>query len=412
MVDTNLFAYIILLSQSLVYLFSGWVIYKYTNLFYAFCFIIYFQNFIVNNFDFHIDVFIIPLNLFFFIFYEKKRFFLYTFFAIAPIFVKEIFALQTIFFGIFIILDNFFRGSLGKKKLFVSLFIIFLGFLTFYLITVYLIPIHSNGFSPFQTDAFSYLGNSLSQIIKNILLFNFEFSEIKYLSIKLKTILIFFSSFIFLCFLKPLYLIPTIPFFLVSFFSTNPSHFNHFDHHLVGITVPLFWAFYKSLEKIEINRLIKVIVIAYFFIFNVLISNSFFSYKFLSDKINIHGYKNYFDIERDNKIKQLIKKYVPDDKNVSVSVQNNILSNHLPYREKMFLYPYGVVKNNKFEKAEFVILDSKRELYLYDESCVMIYDKCSKPGFEREYYKMLKKLKSDYNNIISFDNFYIFRLGN
>jgi len=93
-------------------------------------------------------------------------------------------------------------------------------------------------------------------------------------------------------------------------------------------------------------QLLTIILLVSIF-FHILLSPSPISRIFWFELVPQYHYTAYIPTKRDAMIKEAIKKYIPDDFNVSVSTQNSVNCAHLAHRHYYFCFPKGVTEPAK-----------------------------------------------------------------
>jgi uncharacterized membrane protein len=312
---------------------------------------------------------------------------------------KEPLILSVALMGLFITIHQSKEKILG-----ITIFITSLIF--FYLVTHILFPYFRNqevtvaiikGDYNNLHHAFSYLGNNISEAIYTLIttpstIFNAIFNDIGK-AFYLGAVLIPFAL---LPLLKPIYLIPALPAIAISLLSTNPNHYAPVHHYTASVIPPLFIAFlfaykanYKKFNKSTINLLLIAVISGSIFVswaYSPLPLSRFFHL----ESIKYH-YSSYIPELRNERIKKLIKQYIPNNQNITISLQNNLFYHPLLHKKNYYVFP------NQIQTADYIILDTKRTKYVID-----IKD-------EAKYDQLLKKLKNNRQQMIEEDGFYIFK---
>jgi hypothetical protein len=230
---------------------------------------------------------------------------------------------------------------------------------------------------------------------------------------KIKTALIYFLPVLFVIFRTSL-IIWCIPFVGVLLLSNTENYVSYNTHYYIGMIAPII----ASSDKLKnsyfyISLFFSVIIL-------IIFSSSPFSRFFYSDKISLWNYKSYILSDRNKIIKNEIYKLFKNDKNSVLSVQNSINNGYISYREWILPFPLGINKeyiprsnsmstiNGRFY-ADFVIYDLKKPLYIIDKGCNYIYQKCLNVSLEKSFYFEVSQMKSNYNLIFAYDEFYIYK---
>ena len=214
-------------------------------------------------------------------------------------------------------------------------------------------------------------------------------------------------------------------------------------------------------------QLLTIILLVSIF-FHILLSPSPISRIFWFELVPQYHYTAYIPTKRDAMIKEAIKKYIPDDFNVSVSTQNSVNCAHLAHRRYYFCFPKGVTEpakvpdfsnkslidlwtvikdlvsgqwtvdknldsGQKFgqlsvvsgqwtkEKrlpttdyrliyADYVVLDLKRQWFVNDRGCDLWRNgQCHDPAFSQKFLKLVEETKKRYDLVYEKDGFMILR---
>ena len=371
------------------------------------------------------------LSFFYFIFEKKfksKRFLIFII-SLSICMVKEVYALSVIMIGIYVALKH-------KWYLF-GTFISLFALLYFILVTQVLIPFYSFGNDPIfvWNNAFKYLGTSIIDISKNLILHP-EVIIIEFFSDykKLQYLVFLFAPLLFLPFISPLELLPILPIILISILSHNQNHYSIINQYATSAIAPIFIGFITSINKTETiyhrifnNSKTKLIVTDFKFIliaivifssvlFNIIISPSPISRLFWTKKIwNLH-FSSYIPSLRDLEIKKAIEHYIPKDPTVIVTTQNSLNHSILANRKYYFSFPEGAINPAKTltgqkVSADYLLIDRKRPLYIKDKGCDYIYSECKNTSIINEFNKLLEDAQKKYKIIYSVDDFQILKLN-
>lgn len=284
-------------------------------------------------------------------------------------------------------------------------FSIFIGSLIFFYLLFYLIYPYLRGadittevltgnYKNLNSD-FSYLGSSVKDVIittftepQKIIhgIFN-DFQKLLYL-------IALFLPFIFLPIYSPIILLPALPAIIISLLSTNPNHYTVVHHYTAGVTPSLVFGFIIALKKMEhlnfnIRKLLFLsmlgcLIVAWAYA-PLPIGRLFYKKGY-----NYH-YSKFIPQDRNKKIKELAKTIIPKDDELRISVQNNLFYSYFTHRKTLNLFP------RKIEKCDYVVVDSKREKFVWDEIKDKAYD------------NLLNELKQKWLIVGHYDGFYIFK---
>lgn len=366
----NFVPYFLIFVQNIIICLTGYLICKRLGIFYGLSFFLFFPVWYNATFDFHFDFLAIFFAYFFFKgIEERNRNQIFVSLVLISL-VKEIYILQSIFYSIFL----FFIQKRENFKIFKNIEIIFIAifFLIFFIIIVFFVlPKYNSTFIDNVTNLYTN-NNNFFDIKKFILLGG----------------ILFYFGFVILY--NWIYLIPTIPFLIFALLSNNDQHYSYANHYMAGIIVPCIYSFKKTIEKFYILKKKKLVFILIFIFSHLIYSNSFISRNY---EANLYMFKisNYL---KSIKIKDLFEKYIPDNKEIKISVQNDINWYYLVNRDKIFLFPEALLNRNdslvsKKNLADYIVLGKKIN-YLYDKNCKYSYCNLKKVNQElKKYYNLL-----------------------
>lgn len=435
--------YLLLISQSFVIIFSSYLVNKYYGLIPCIAFMLYYP--VWNNalFDFHFDHLAILFILLFFINFKKLNLFKCFIFAISLMFIKETFALQTVACGFFIVLSEIFdRKSFGLNYI-IGILIILTGSLYFIFCMEFILPYFSQNSSKLGIGsfAFNWLGDTYVSIIINIVfnipdIFYRIFSNID----KIKFLLILFAPLLFIPFLFPRPLIIAVPPLMISLLSNLSNHYDYSNHYTSGLIAPILVSFAGGYNLVI--KLFNKKYTDYFIFFTLLLSifmlgSTPISRLFWSTKVWSYSYQAYLPNNRDKAISSLINKYIPIDRSIIISSQNNINNSVISNRLVVLPYPLGVLKpyttisfNDldkidlydlyfkklisfpyiyRFKYADYVIIDTARPHFFIDKGCNWIYGVCIDNSIDIKYNDSIDNLKLSFKELVSYDGFYIYK---
>ena len=405
----------------------------------VFAYILYFPLWYNALFDFHLDHMVVPLGLLFYIAYQNKRWLWCIFTAVLVSMVKEPYALMTIGFGTYILAksiadynihESIFRIYLRDQKeaILSGLFLIIFGFFYIYTALHVISPYFTQGnWIGFESSAYSWMGSSFQEIIlfavKNPLAIIFEvFSSPR----KLFYLLCVFGGLAFLPILAPLELIPAVPILAISILSRDSNYYGIGHHYTAGLIPAFIIAFLIGMKKYialcaryKISETIAVfLIISTILTFHVLLSPSPISRLFWSNKIWKYGNSAYIPADRNNIIKNAAKEFIPDNPEISVSVQNTINMAYLYRKVSPLVFPSGVfnrttipVFRNKVDmkrtRADYVVVDLKRPFFFVDRGCDWQYGKCKDSHKERQFIDLVENANKKFKKLFEYDGFLI-----
>jgi uncharacterized membrane protein len=424
-----------LLLQYLSFLLAVMLIYKNYNLTACLALLLYYPSWANILLDFHFDSFAILILSVFFIEIKKERVFNACLAALLLMFLKETFALQAIFCGIFIIISS-------KNKI-LGFLLIIISSLYFYYCVEFILPYYSsNNVIKYNINQYyHWLGFSLPEIIIFIIKNPFTVIVNLFSIEKFKYILLIFGllGFIPLLSLRPL--IIAIPPVLLSLLAVgNDGYYSIGNHYTAGIIIPLIISLYNGLELLRKNKYTKIyhkFILIYFYVIlimgHILFTSSPIGRLFWSNKVYSYSWRSYFHSERINIIQNAIIKYIPKDKTVAVTTQNNINNAFLSNRIHYFPFPIGInepykyrifnefpiiltkesINTIKFTQkeiyADYVIIDTKKPIFVFDKGCDYIFNKCNNLTVLENYNSYLNYLNLYYNKIYDNDGFIIYK---
>jgi len=390
----------------------------------GFALLLYCPLWTLLSFGFHFDFFAVPLLAIFLTSIRDNKYKTAYVSAALLIFIKEIFCLQVIFCGLYIL---FIKMINRQKKMILVFALLITGIFSFYINMHFILPNINSNYIGLKSAAFNSLGGEIFGIIiytsRNITEIIFEILTNKE---KITFLIYAFGQLLFIPFLSPSFLIMTIPIFAASLLSQISNYYSYNTHYLAGAIIPIIAAYHYGLIRLKNfivwNKFFKLII--YFSIIAGLFTFTTFplSRLFISTKYTELNYKNYMDDGRSEEIKSLLAKFIPTDNNIFISSQNSF--NYYPLYTKVNYLPFpsGVTNkeilttftNGKKEirekNADFVIIDLKRPIYIYDKGCNFQYGKCQDQKIESEFFRIYEgELKEKYMKIASFEGFEIYK---
>ena len=451
--------FILLIGQAFFLCAPGYWILKYYG-WTIFClYILYFPIWYLALFDFHPDFLAVPVLFIFFYYCYLKKYWNATFVSLFLALIKEPFSLQTIFCGLFIIIQiitEYYSTTEITRKRFSSLIYnivpglisIVIGISYFYISVAFIIPYFNPDLSNSNLmSAYSWMGTGI--LNKSLFLFTHPVDLMNEIILNRKKIIFIiavFGSCSFLPLLSPRFLIPAIPPLAIALLSRSENVYALGHHYLAGVVAPVCVASIHSIVYLNgratlepIKKYLHTTVILIAVISNMMLSPSPISRLFWYKNVPNYSYKAYIPTTRDAKIKEAIDKYIPQDNEVSVSFMNSLCYTSLVKRKSVYSYPRGVtipfpeaVKysgslsnfisnliDNKLlpglykeNIADYVVLDLKRPWFMVDYGCIWENNMCVDNKFVNDFISNLNKTKILYKKIYDQDEFLIFALDN
>jgi len=294
----------------------------------------------IINFDFHPDAFF-PLFSFSIIYsLLKKRYFLAYLFFSSLLITREDTLLLILPLSVVAFL------KLKEKRFAVVTFAS--AFSYFLLVNLIVMPLIRGPFGAALTEHYSYLGESVGQIVikalKNPFLIASKLGEHDFLG----TLLKFFGSNGFIALLNPLVLISSLPIFLSHLLSNVPLRFTLSGHYSAQPLIPLYLAAVFSLAsaniKIAAYPRLRIFLPIYLAVFTIL-SFSFFSPfppSFAADPYR-------FTPNSHTRLFFKLKNLIPEE--AAVSIQSNLLP-FFAFRREVYQFP-------RVDGADYIFLDQK-----------------------------------------------------
>lgn len=428
------YEYIIILIQSSLIFVSIFIMFRFLTLlennnFYIYLYIYLFSLsvwFAVLS-DFHFEHLLFPfIFLFYFVLFKKKRAHeLYLILlALGVCAVKEPYALTGAALGIV---------AFCYHRRLTGLMIFFLSCAYFLISTQFLIPLNTNErqIGSLWFSAFGYLGISLFEIISSLILNPVSIFFNLWTWKKIVFIAALYGPFIYVAWLSPITLLPTLPSLLITLLSVSENHAYLGHHYTIAITASLIAGSVVAISQVRDQRIRKSLLIyslATSLVSLILFGPSPISRLFWSDHAWSYNWRAYLPDARAQVIKDLINSHIPADAQTAVSVQNSINLARIADRPLVFAFPAGVfepepimasVANRVFDTAlstgphfqfaDYVVLDTKRPLTLGDRTCLWDSVKiCTDQNFILRYSELISRINQYYNLVIEYDGFTIY----
>jgi uncharacterized membrane protein len=293
--------------------------------------------------------------------------------------LKEPLILSIAFMGLFI--------AAYKKEWILGLGIFISSMLAFYLINNFLMPYYRvqdvflDGSYANINPGFNYLGGNVNETVSTLLtqpgiVFNAIFNDVG----KIIYLAVILLPVAFLPLTSPAVLLPALPAIALSLLSTNPNHYAPVHHYTAPIIAPLFLSTVLMIQRIKLNgastvpfsiaipvKLINLINIQRILIMMTMgtiltswaysplpLSRSFFR---ANDK---YHYSAYFLEPRDQLVKAALAT-IPNDSDVSVTIQNNVMYHPLTQRMKYYVFPRNI------ETSDYIVIDLTQMPYISGE---------------------------------------------
>lgn len=410
--DKSEAVYLLELLNALVLVYSVFLIRNLFSGLLAIYFIISVSFWSILEVGFHFDVFIIPLSVYFFYFYENRNIARATLVACCFCLVKEVYALYTIAGGLIILIDatRARKWDLLKFGLTCKIFGILWFFLSIFFINTYS-PTSVDDFG-INSDAFAWLGDG---IVNKIAFLFFNPHEIIERALYdfglLKHFFILFTPFFLSLVYNYVVLVFLSPFILVGVLSTDIGFSDPYNHYISAVAFPLVYSFHLTFhrnfhlqESWLSNRFVRSFSILLLFVWLGVFSASPFSRFFWLDKVErFHVSRLIPDDSVGTKLDELAK--IPSGK--VVSVQNNVVDIELFERSKELL---DFSEQSLSANPDYVVLDLSTNLFVGDEGCEFLYSKCTDENVVDRFYSLMGLMKSKYSIAFQNDGFMIWRL--
>ena len=292
-------------------------------------------------FDFHENLFLIPLLFWLFYFYEKNHRLLFYITMMLVLFVKEDAAVYIIIFGTYMLFDN-------HKKLSIKTIIIAGLYLV---LAIYLLKTYGDGIMSDRYSNLIYEDSGIIGIIKTVLLNPGYLLKQLTSSEGVEKLTYLIQMFLPLGFI-PLHIkkwknyILLLPMLLTTM-TTYPYSFDITFHYSCGIIAFLFYLFILNLEQFKNKNYLFMCFVGSFLLFS---STIIPNYTFVMNNWNLNK-EDYKNIDR-------LLSSIPKDASVSASA---FFAPHLTNRDILYEVYYH---ENKLD-IDYVVLDIKSEDITY-----------------------------------------------
>ena len=186
--------------------------------------------------------FSIPIILWMLCFWQKKKMLGYYLFVLLAVLVREEVGLTIMMFGIYLILI--------EKQYRTGLITALIGVGAFAVITQMVMPaLRGGGYQHIAVSLFSVFGNSISEIIINVITNPVLVLKVVFQPIKLANVFMYFLPLLFIPFLAPSILIAILANFGVGLLSTSITHSSYMLYYLSPSIPFIFYGFIKGWPK-------------------------------------------------------------------------------------------------------------------------------------------------------------------
>ncbi len=406
---------VLLFIQSTFLLACALLVYKSYGKIIATLFFISYPFWYTNLFDFHYEHLSVLFLLLFFIFFNQGNLFYSFSAAIILMLTKEIYALTTVMCGFYYIVFfvlNRNDDSLLISKLKVNYNLCYYGIALILIGISYFIHAISLSTTIPVDGTVTASPNSIANAIADLFATYFH-GFFERLTDSPKQILMGFAfvllpivSFGLLPMFSPVALIVSIPTFVIAIFSSNPLHHSLTSHYSAILLPALCQASFVTLiyKRRELSKyLIALPPVLYF-----IVSPGPLSYLFFSNMSWGYGFRAYLPTNRDYIIKDLLYKNFGSDNHSSISVQNNINHPVLFNRKSISTFQAFDVHARSIW-PDYIIIDTKKPLFLADQSCHYRFSRCLDNEFVDKYNNEVNKIKNYFHVADEYDGFYIYK---
>jgi uncharacterized membrane protein len=357
--------------------------------------------------SFHLETFFMTLMMFTIYFFAKKDWWKYFISLALTLMTIEYAAIPLIFFGIAMLLTiNKWRSLSYGVKFLIPLITIILSLLYFVLVQnmqlalgLIKLNIHQEwkilGASSIIEVPLKVLENPVAAL--NALSYD-SFYKIWYL-------LMIFAPLFFLPLLEPTYLLPTLPWFIISLFSNYPAYYVIFTHYPAFIAPFIFLATIYSFKKIAENKNTKVVKLKKL-LPKIMLALTTVSLLVATPRLDPISYLTRADLQHVTKVYEALS-LIPS--NASILAQDNIFP-HVSGRFEAYTIPsptwegfsliaIETLNNTLAKKPEYIIIDLKA-------------DNPHSRAIGELILRTLSKLEvSSYVLLVEYDGIYLFKLN-
>jgi uncharacterized membrane protein len=244
-------------------------------------------------------------------------------------------------------------------------------------------------------------------------------------------LLVLFGALGFIPLLRPGPLLVAIPIVAISLLSRLPNYYGIGHHYTAGLLAPMIFAFIGGLprarkisEKMRLpSKWFVPMLITGLLAVHIALAPSPIGRLFWSSKIWSYHFEAYLPTARSAMIKNAIRENIPLG-SAAIAVQNTLNWAPLAERYDYFVFPEGVtnhvIRPTELSGtswplvvewrpilADYVLLDSKRPWFLFDQGCEWVYGKCSNQAAATEYLEWVTRVRQLMEVIFEEDGFVI-----
>lgn len=366
----------------------------------------------ITTYEFEMLRFSIPIILWMLYFWEKKYLKPYFLFVILAVFVREEVGLTIILFGVYL----FFM----EKERRVGLATFMIGLVAFITITQLLMPFLKTGnYSHVAVGSFLAFGNSIPEIIVNVIIHPVKAIKIILDPIKMANIFMFLLPLLFIPLLAPKILICTLAFLAIGMLSAGYTHISYTLYYASPVIPFLFYAFIKGWPKslrllslvsekwlknpgINLDLSAMAAVLLGLIVTNIFFGPSPVSLQFWFKELKPVPFRtrsyhySVYEITDHHKKAGEFTKIIPDSAIVSAQ---HFFHPRLFNKRAAMIYPHMIESKDGLIKADYVLLDITNNGHR-DDSPVSVNQK----EIDR-----IAKDKTNWELIKSEDGFFLYR---
>lgn len=321
---------------------------KYLGVIFAFTYLMYPPLQRANNFDFHAVMLAISFLLFMFYFFWTKKYWVSILFFTLSIISKEEISLTTAVFAFLMMIFAYKKND--RKKLFYSSLILTISIFWF-IASIWLIAPYFRGSQHFALFRYKNLGDSPTEIIKNVFTKPSIYINLIFNNTNLQYIFLLLLPLGFLSLFSPIYLLIAAPEFMINFLSSH-WQMRGIDNHYAAIIIPFVFisAIFgvKEIIKRKILDIKKISILLIIFTLIMSYYKGLLPYSKDSSLKMFLTYRSEIDSVKiwENKLK---------DENISVSVSES-LGPHFSQRIKFYRF------SGTYKYADYVLI-LKNDIY-------------------------------------------------